>query len=125
MSVLCLQGFSVEHCAAGLDFTVKSLLGPCPDKEVLCGVGQADEGLRECGDTDCSAAGECLRGRCHCHVGYVGEHCGLRVCTNDEECGVGKVQPPVLLDTPPQLPRCKMSAFASHLFASQCSDVCR
>ena len=71
---------------------MRSLLGPCPDQEVLCGRGEAEEGLRECGARDCSAAGDCLRGRCHCHVGYVGEHCDVRICTDDEACGDEKVR---------------------------------
>lgn len=86
--------FLMAANSAGLDYAPGSLLGPCPDNTELCG---SDSGWLECGPTDCSAQGDCFRGRCHCHLGFVGQNCESRICVGDASCGDGLVRPP----TPP------------------------
>jgi hypothetical protein len=51
----------------------------CPDAALFC----SDAGLLTCGDAlnDCSAHGDCFKGKCYCHTGFGGDDCSLRICT--------------------------------------------
>lgn len=60
-------------------------LGPCPDNDLICeSLGCLN---------DCSGHGDCLRGKCHCHIAWSGDDCGEPTCTPETcegTCLLGK-----------------------------------
>jgi hypothetical protein len=86
-AALCDNGVG----SAGLGYRPGSMLGPCPDNGLLCGTDDVSQGWLECGELDCSARGDCLRGQCRCHLGFVGENCEHSICIGSPSCPAGKV----------------------------------
>eukprot|EP00892_Ulva_mutabilis_P007549 jgi/Ulvmu1/5166/UM021_0183.1 len=92
LDVACPSGSYVDlSLVKGLDYLPGSQLGPCPDNSLMCGRGDLEQGWRECGESDCSANGDCLQGRCHCHIGFVGPFCDQTICRSDEDCAAGQI----------------------------------